>query len=216
LTTQLDIQDAIKQRFEGTRLRRIELIRDIVDVKMYSRFDDWPPGLLMKGEEALKSDEAVLKVLEEYSYDISNLIIQRENDLAWAFFDLHYDGVIRKRSFDLESRVTMLLSMRDGKWKIVHEHLSWRPDRLPPLALRRKQQPREAEKPKNELQEIILRILSDKTEKNAQEITRAIFTSLGKEVSVEQVAENCHNLATRGLLHQRGFFFPKFKSLTES
>jgi hypothetical protein len=216
------IEKAIRQRIEGVKLRKPDLIREVVDAEFYSKFDDWPPGLRLKGEEALESEEAALNVLDEYQYNVFDLEVRVNGETAWASFILHYDGMIRKRSFKVESRVSMVLtkSEPEHQWKIVHEHFSIRPLKVPTLAPRRlakEVKAREAEKDKvvkeakGELEEEIVKVLGDGVERSTAEIIREISKSMGGDVASSKVVESCQRLVSKGVIESRGRFYPKYR-----
>jgi len=124
---QLSMQDTIRniliRRIEGIRNRDPKALKNLVDQKYYTKFDDWPPFDLQE-REALKNEAKALKVLKEYEYETGNWKIQIFGDSAIATFIIAYRGQIRDLKFDIKSRVSAFLLKRDGEWKIVHEHWS--------------------------------------------------------------------------------------------
>jgi len=120
-------EDAVKavitQRIDGVRRRDMEAILGTIDKERYTKFDDWPP-FDRQGPEALDSEAQAFKVLKEYSYEIFNWKVDVFGDASLASFIINYRGVIRELSFNIKSRVTVLLMNKDGEWKIVHEHWS--------------------------------------------------------------------------------------------
>jgi len=86
----------------------------------------------------------------------------------------------------------------------------------PSISCKNQTAPRETEKPKNELQETILKILSDKTEKNARRSPRS-FHKYSKKVTVEEVADSCHDLARRASYSSAVSFFQNIRlEITET
>ncbi len=216
------IEKVIRQRLDGIKLRKLDLIREMVNVELYSKFDDWPPGLRMLGEDALESEEAALKVLDEYQYTVTEPEVTVRGEIAWASFYLEYNGVIRKRSFDVESRVSMILakSELESQWKIVHEHFSIRPLVVPTLAPKPLHEQVEVvetpkdevvETPKDDLAEAIVRVLGDGVERSAAEIIREVSKLTGGEVAPSKVAERCRELAAKGIIESRGRLYPKYR-----
>jgi hypothetical protein len=205
------IENVIRQRMEGIRLKRPETIKEVVNAEIYSRFDDWPPGSLMLGKDALKSEADALKVLDDYRYTISGLAIRVIGDAAIASFYMQYDGMIRKRSFVVESRVSIVLAKKESQWRIIHEHFSMRPAIIPSLASKPLEEVKVPAELRDDLEEAILKVLSDGSERSAADIAREVSGSLGREVETSQVVEKCRELVSKGMIGSQGRFYPKYK-----
>lgn len=125
--TEADVASVISERFDGMKNRDETVVRVIVD-EHYSKFDDWPPFGLQEAEEALKNEFGAFKVLSNYSYELKDFKVNVFENVAVATFHLHYQGEIRNRRFDINSRVTSVLKRQDSGWRIVHEHFSRFPE----------------------------------------------------------------------------------------
>ncbi|MEM2906118.1 MAG: zinc ribbon domain-containing protein [Candidatus Bathyarchaeia archaeon] len=117
------VREVVVKRFEGLRMKDACVIANCVDSESYTKFDDWPPFRRQRNE-ALKSEAEALKVLSDYRYRIEDLAIDVFDGAALATFHLSYGGQIRKRPFEIRSRVTVVLRNAGDGWKIIHEHYS--------------------------------------------------------------------------------------------
>jgi len=124
------IRDVLTRRVEGVKNKDAKAVEALIHLERYTKFDDWPPFDL-QGPEALRSEAQALKVLKEYSYETRSWKIQIFADYALATFIIRYRGEIRDLSFNVQSRVTAFLVRDDREWKIVHEHWSRFPERMP-------------------------------------------------------------------------------------
>lgn len=137
-----EVENAVVKRLDGMKNRDEGIVRAIID-EHYSKFDDWPPFRRQETAEALENEFGAFKVLTDYSYELKDFEANVLGDVAVATFHMHYHGVIRKRPFEVTSRVTSVLRKQDSGWKVVHEHFSrfpeeTRPQYMPP---RRSMQP---------------------------------------------------------------------------
>ncbi len=112
--------DAIKNKDEGA-------VKAIVD-EHYNKFDDWPPYERQEGSKALENEFDAFKVLSLYSYELRDFQANILGNTAIATFIIHYQAVMRNRTFDVTSRVTSVLNKQDSAWKVVHEHYSRFPE----------------------------------------------------------------------------------------
>lgn len=119
-----EIRDVIVRRLDGIKNRDEYTVRSIVDSKMYTKFDDWPPYSRQDADTALKNEFGAFKVLSNYDYDLTNFKVDLAGNVAIATFHLHYTGQMRNQSFEVNSRVTTVLLKQNAEWKIIHEHYS--------------------------------------------------------------------------------------------
>jgi ketosteroid isomerase-like protein len=122
-----EVAGVITKRLDGIKNRDETAVRAIVDER-YNKFDDWPPFIRQEAEEALKNELGSFKVLSNYSYELKDFKANVFGDVAVATFHLHYQGEIRNRRFEINSRVTSVLRRQDSGWRIVHEHFSRFPE----------------------------------------------------------------------------------------
>ncbi len=206
------IEELIRRRIDGIKLKKPDLIRETIDAGLYSKFDDWPQGTRIEGEEALRSEGDAIKVLEEYSYKMDEFAVKIKGDFAWALFYLSYNGTIRKKTFDIKSRVTMVLIRSGSGWKIVHEHFSMFPKEMPVSGPRLliKKDTEAAEKQQNDLDEAILKALGDGSEKHIADLTKQISEALGREVPASEIVDRCKMLESKGRIKRSGRFYPRY------
>ena len=205
------IDKVVRQRIEGIKLRNPNMIRNVIDVQLYSKFDDWPPGMRIQGEEALKSEEEALKVLDDYQYTIKDFSVHFRGEIAWASFYLQYNGKIRNRSFNLETRVSTILAKSEEQWRIVHEHFSTKPEIMPTQAMKPIEKDTIVGELKDKLDVEIVKILGDNIERTAFEIKQEVSKNLGKEIDIAEVSKKCQDLASKGIIEKSGRFYPKYK-----
>jgi ketosteroid isomerase-like protein len=126
-TIEADVVSLITKRLDGIKNKDEKVVRSIVD-ESYSKFDDWPPFRRQEAEEALRNEFGAFQVLSNYTYELKDFKANVFGDVAIATFQLHYQGEIRNRHFEVNSRVTSVLKKHDSDWKIVHEHFSRFPE----------------------------------------------------------------------------------------
>ncbi len=206
------IEEVVRSRIDGIKLKKPELIRESIDASLYSKFDDWPPGIRMEGEEALRGEDDAIKVLEEYSYKLDDFAVKVKGEFAWASFYLIYNGTIRKKSFDVRSRVSMVLTRSGSEWKIVHEHFSMFPREMPVTGPRLlvKRDTEAEEKQQKELDEAILKTLGDGSEKHIADLTKQVSTTLGMEIPASDIVDRCKLLESKGRVKRSGRFYPRY------
>jgi ketosteroid isomerase-like protein len=122
-----EVASVITKRLDGIKNKDETVIRAIFDER-YSKFDDWPPFRRQEAEGALKNELGSFKVLSNYSYELKDFKANVFGDVAVATFHLHYQGEIRNKHFEINSRVTSVLRRQDSGWRIVHEHFSRFPE----------------------------------------------------------------------------------------
>jgi hypothetical protein len=206
------IKQVIIKRLDGLKNRDPEKIRDVVNPEVYSRIDDWPPGLILKGQDALKNEEAAIKVLEKYLYKIRSLDIKVKDNFAWTTFLLNYEGLIRRRIFNIESRVSIILESYNSNWRIVQEHFSMIPVQMPvseelPITERVAYE----DNSNDDIQQTILKILDDGQEKHVAQLTKEISEIIKKDIMASQIVDACKNLVDSGVLIRRGRFYPRYR-----
>jgi ketosteroid isomerase-like protein len=118
------IRETIVRRLDGIKNKDENAVRSILDASRYSKFDDWPPWKRQDAETGLKNEFGAFKVLKDYSYDLADLKLDLMGDTVCATFHFHYTGQMRDQTFDVNSRVSIVLLKESGEWKIVHEHYS--------------------------------------------------------------------------------------------
>lgn len=118
-----EVKNVVVRRLDGIKNRDEGAVRALID-EHYNKFDDWPPFGRQEAAKALENEFGAFKVLSDYSYELKDFEANVLGDTAVATFSIHYQGVIRNRPFDVNSRVTSVLKKQDSGWKVVHEHFS--------------------------------------------------------------------------------------------
>jgi len=206
------VEEVVRRRIDGIKLKKPGFIRESIDVSLYSKFDDWPPGTRMEGEEALRGEDDAIKVLEEYSYKLDDFAVKVKGDFAWASFYFIYNGTIRKKIFDVRSRVSMVLTKSGSEWNIVHEHFSMFPREMPVTGPRLlvKKDTEAVEKHQEELDEAVLKALGDGSEKHIAELTKQVSNTLGREIPASEIVDRCKILESKGQVRRSGRFYPRY------
>lgn len=137
-----EVKNIIVKRLDGIKNRDEAAVRALID-EHYNKFDDWPPFGRQDVAKALENEFGAFKVLSNYSYELKDFEVNLFGDAAVATFTIHYQGQIRNRPFDVNSRVTSVLKKQDSGWKVIHEHFSRYPNdsRQQYMAPRRTMQP---------------------------------------------------------------------------
>jgi ketosteroid isomerase-like protein len=136
-----DVKNTIVKRFDAIKNHDEAAVRELIDER-YNKFDDWPPFVRQDAAKALENEFGAFKVMSSYSYELKDFEATVFGDAAVATFTIHYQGQIRKRPFDMNSRVTSVLRKKDSGWKVVHEHFSSIPEETRQyMAPRRTMQP---------------------------------------------------------------------------
>jgi ketosteroid isomerase-like protein len=126
-SAQDEIRNVIVNRLDAIKNKNESAVKAIVD-EHYNKFDDWPPYERQEGSKALENEFDAFKVLSLYSYELRDFQANILGNTAIATFIIHYQAVMRNRTFDVTSRVTSVLNKQDSAWKVVHEHYSRFPD----------------------------------------------------------------------------------------
>ena len=122
-----DVKSTVIKRFDAIKNRDEAAVRALIG-QHYNKFDDWPPYGRQEGPTALENEFGAFKVMSSYSYELKDFEANVFGNAAVATFTIHYQGQMRNRPFDVNSRVTSVLEKEDSGWKIVHEHFSRFPE----------------------------------------------------------------------------------------
>jgi len=122
-----EVKNTIVKRFDGIKNRDEAAVRALIG-EHYNKFDDWPPFGIQDSTKALENEFGAFKVMSNYTYELKDFETNVFGDAAVATFTIHYQGQIRNRPFDMNSRVTSVLRRQDSGWKVVHEHFSRFPE----------------------------------------------------------------------------------------
>ncbi|MEM0365041.1 MAG: nuclear transport factor 2 family protein [Candidatus Nitrosocaldus sp.] len=126
------IEDLIHRAFYIGKNKELSSIRE-VHHSMLTKFSDTPPHHMMDYEEACLHEEMFFANISDYDYSIEDLritLLDESSSVALATFILEYKGiVVDDYSFTGQTikgrvRCTIICKKFDGRWYIVHEHLS--------------------------------------------------------------------------------------------
>ncbi|GBC73695.1 hypothetical protein HRbin04_01101 [archaeon HR04] len=126
------VEYLIHRAFYIGKSKDLSAIREVYH-SMLTKFSDIPPYHRMDYEEACLHEEMFFANVSDYDYSIEDLritMLDESSSIALATFILEYKGVvIDGYSFTgqaIKSRVrcSIICKKFDGRWYIVHEHLS--------------------------------------------------------------------------------------------
>jgi hypothetical protein len=123
-----EVRVIVDKRLKAIQTHDEDIIGEIMDKSMYTKFDDWPPFNRQDSTEALENEKGAYKVIRKYDYEIIDYKEDMLDGTALATFHIHYWGTIRDRDFDVNSRVTLVMKKQDQLWKVIHEHWSRFPE----------------------------------------------------------------------------------------
>lgn len=124
------IEEVVYKAFEIGRNKDLSLIGSIHATKGFSKFSDIPPYNLQGYDEACLHEELFFSGISDYEFSIEDLRIDIMDDIALCTFILIQKGmIVNNYNFtgsimNTRSRVSMVLKKEDGRWLILHEHLS--------------------------------------------------------------------------------------------
>ena len=113
-------------RFEEVAEKEdFELIRDMIHERAYFRFNDGDfvgrQAIQAVFEKTWRGDPTVKKV-RFYLSDI--VVLTTDQSTATATYTYNWEGSQGGREFKIQGRGTRVLLREDGRFRIIHEHLS--------------------------------------------------------------------------------------------
>lgn len=98
--------------------------------EVFTKFDESPPYTRQNSEEAFIYEQAAFANISDYEYNLEDFRVDLIGEAAVVTFYLSYRGVfVNDYSFEgstvaSRSRVTMVLALFNGQWRIAHSHFS--------------------------------------------------------------------------------------------
>lgn len=124
------IRDIIYNYFELAKTKEIEKIGEFID-QSFTKFGDSPPYDRRDFERALMLEQLQFASLSDYDFKIEDLKTEVMGEAAVATFVLQVTGMIvddysfRGTAISNKARATVVLRKdKNGRWKMVHQHLS--------------------------------------------------------------------------------------------
>lgn len=119
------------QRFEELALKEdFDLLADLIDERAFFRFNDGDfvgrAAIRAAFEKTWRADPSVRKT-RFYLTDI--VVLTTDRSSATATYTYHWEGAQGDREFRIQGRGTRVLVHEEGRFRIVHEHLSRFPAR---------------------------------------------------------------------------------------
>lgn len=117
---------AFLHRFEALAEKEdFALLRDLIDERAVFRFNDGDfvgrAAIQAAFEKTWRGDPSVRKA-RFYLSDI--VVVTVDEKTASATYTYHWEGTQGERAFAIKGRGTRVLAIDDGRFRIVHEHLS--------------------------------------------------------------------------------------------
>jgi ketosteroid isomerase-like protein len=129
-TDSATIRDIIYNYFQLAKTKEIEKIEEFIDPG-FTKFGDSPPYDRRDFERALMLEQLQFASLSDYDFKIEGLKTEVIGDAAVATFVIQVTGMIvddysfRGTTIDNKARATVVLRKdKNGRWKMVHQHLS--------------------------------------------------------------------------------------------
>ncbi|MCS7146102.1 MAG: nuclear transport factor 2 family protein [Nitrososphaerota archaeon] len=123
LQTLMDSYESIKNK-DHARLLSLHLGEE------YTLFNDGPPQNLLEDDTGLRLKLSLLNQLQDVSYQIRGLHLKVYGEAAVAAYELEMSGILvyqyrfEGQRWVRRARCTTVMILREGSWKIVHEHFS--------------------------------------------------------------------------------------------
>jgi ParB/RepB/Spo0J family partition protein len=118
------IIDVIKLSLEGASKKDLRPLLSSRIPEHFSLFDDFPPLDLLDYEKAADHNAWTIRHTENLELTYDNLRIHVFGAFAYATFFVTYKILSRSKWYVMRSRVTFIFILKEGSWKIVHEHWS--------------------------------------------------------------------------------------------
>jgi ketosteroid isomerase-like protein len=129
-TDSAKIRDLIYEYFQIAKTKEIEKLEEFLNSN-FTKFGDSPPYDRRDPERALMLEQLQFASLSDYDFKIEDMQIDVLDDAAVATFSLESTGLLvddysfRGTTVKVKSRVTIVLQKdKNGRWKMVHQHLS--------------------------------------------------------------------------------------------
>lgn len=96
----------------------------------YTLFNDGPPQHILEDETGLRLKLSLLNQLQDVSYQIRDLHLKVYGEVAVAAYELEMSGILvyhyrfEGQRWVRRARCTTVMVLKEGSWKIVHEHFS--------------------------------------------------------------------------------------------
>lgn len=112
--------------FEAVAMKEdFALLRDMIDERAYFRFNDGDfvgrEAIQAAFEKTWRADPSVTKA-RFYLADI--VVLTTDHASATVTYTYHWEGSQAGRAFEVQGRGTRVLLYENGRFRIVHEHLS--------------------------------------------------------------------------------------------
>lgn len=124
------VRELINEYFQLAKSKEIEKIDGFLDSN-FTKFGDSPPYDRRDYERALMLEQLQFASISDYDFKIEDISIEIHGDVAVASFLLQSTGMIvddysfRGTTINNKSRATIVLHKdKNGRWKILHQHLS--------------------------------------------------------------------------------------------
>ena len=126
-----EVLDTINGFFEAAREKDMDALADAHGHRnAFTKFDAFPPYTLQSSDTAIAYEEAVFANISDLKFKVEDPRVTVVGETAVAAFFLKISGIFvydysfEGRPVDLRLRATMVLAREEGRWIIIHEHLS--------------------------------------------------------------------------------------------
>ena len=103
---------------------------ELREVGVFSKYNEYAPLRRLNRDDALLHDELYISNISNYSYEIKNLRIEINDNIAIATFYIQHNGIFVNnynftgKQIQNRTRSTMIFEKDKAKWFLIHEHSS--------------------------------------------------------------------------------------------
>ncbi len=130
-TLENEVKSLIYTIYESKKNKDIQFLNRIYSNKeKFSKYNEYAPLRRLNRDEALLHDELYISNISDYSYEIKNLRIEINNNIAIATFYIQHNGIFVNnynftgKQIQNRTRSTMIFEKNKVEWFLIHEHSS--------------------------------------------------------------------------------------------
>ena len=130
-TLENEVKSLIYTIYESKKNKDIQFLNRIYSNKeKFSKYNEYAPLRRLNRDEALLHDELYISNISDYSYEIKNLRIEINNNIAIATFYIQHNGIFVNnynftgKQIQNRTKSTMIFEKNKVEWFLIHEHSS--------------------------------------------------------------------------------------------
>lgn len=95
-----------------------------LDSEAFSKWPDDGTPALLNHDQTVDAETAMFSAMSAFEYELRGLRADVMGDVAIATFVIAYKVTFGEDTIEAAERGSLVFTVRDGEWKIVHEHFS--------------------------------------------------------------------------------------------